>query len=186
MWSKKWTFYHRYLIVLKSWNVDRGLDEDSFSLVPVWIQLPGLPPRLWTTPSLSGIISFVGKPLATDTMTLRRARMDYATVLVEVDQRETHPVEIPIILPGGGTIRQKIVYEWKAKKCGACGLVGHEAGQCRRRRWPQPDEATRGTGQKNAPEPVAAAADVPNVQQESTSDTVVVSAHPNGKNVLEN
>lgn len=41
VWSKKWTFYHSYPIVLKSWNVDRGLDEDSFSLVPVWIQLPG-------------------------------------------------------------------------------------------------------------------------------------------------
>lgn len=105
--------------------------------MPVWIQLPDLPPRLCTTDGQSGITSFVGRPLAIDQMTNRRVRMDYARVLVEIDQKAEHPVEIPIILPGGVIVKQKIVYEWQVQRCGACGLVEHEAGQCRRRRRQQ-------------------------------------------------
>lgn len=132
--SKKWTFYNRYPILLKPWNVDQGFEEDVFSQVPEWIQLPGLAPRLWFGSNLGNITSYVGRPLVTNHMTSRRLRMDYARVLVEVNQNATHPEEIPITCPGGVRLKQKVVYEWKLQEYGACGFISHDAVQCKRRR----------------------------------------------------
>lgn len=130
--SKRWTYYNRFPFVLKAWNIDEGFEQSCFNTVPVWIQLPGLPARLWATESLRKIAEFIGKPVTTDTMTASRLRLDFARVLVEVDQNGKHPDVIPITIPGGGSIKQKVVYEWRIVKCGECGLIGHAAAVCRR------------------------------------------------------
>lgn len=97
------------------------------------------------------VAEFIGKPLATDSMTANRLRLDYARILVEVDQNASHPVEIPITLPDGSSIKQSVLYEWRLIKCGACGLVGHETGQCRRTRMKvQPEKTVQHDELKNS------------------------------------
>lgn len=41
---------------------------------------------------------------------------------------------IPVRGPGGRFIHQKVLYEWKMKKCSGCGFLGHEVENCRRRK----------------------------------------------------
>lgn len=111
--AKRWAFYNSFPIVLNEWDVDKGFEQENFTTVPVWIQLPGLNSRLWAPESLRKITGFIGRPIATDTMTANRSRLDYSRVLVEVKQNAKHPVEISIVTPGGNTIKQKVVYEWR-------------------------------------------------------------------------
>lgn len=133
---KNWSFYHKYAVVFKPWDVDGEVDEKSFTSTPVWIQLPQLPPRLWTSRNLSKIVSHIGKPIATDRMTAQRSKMDYARVLVDIESLENAPSEIPISKPDGRYLRQRVLYEWKMVKCSGCGMLGHEVEKCRRRKLP--------------------------------------------------
>lgn len=81
---------------------------------------------------MGNLASYVGAPLATDTMTANRSRMEYARLLVEVNPINTLPTSIPIVGPLG-SYDQKIIYEWKTMKCSKCNLVGHASEKCRRR-----------------------------------------------------
>lgn len=44
---------------------------------------------------------------------------------------EDLPEEIPIEGSGGITFMQKVLYEWKMKKCSKCNRLGHEEAECR-------------------------------------------------------
>lgn len=128
--QRNWTFYHKYPMVIKPWDVDKKLDDISLDTTMVWVQLPGLPARLWSSKNLSTVVSFIGTPVATDRMTALRTRLDFARVLVEVKTRVAYPEEILIDGPKGKIV-QPVVYEWKMKKCSGCGRLGHEIDQCR-------------------------------------------------------
>lgn len=186
--GKHWSFYHRYQMVIRSWNVDKGIEDTSMDTVPVWIQLPGLHPRLWSNRSLGKITSFVGEPIATDHMTAHRTRMDYARVLVEVNTRKPLPTAIPIRNYMGETTTQSVLYEWNTKKCGNCNLIGHSSEQCKRKlnsaepavplvvqeREPASEEGTKGNEipaeQPSKPEEVI---NVPNIVPTTVSTVIV-------------
>lgn len=130
--QRSWSFYHKFEMVLKFWDPDQDVDSLSMNTRPVWVQLPGLKSRLWSNKNLGQIVSYIGRPLATDRMTAERTRLDYARVLVEVKTGGDLPEEIPIEGPKG-RILQKVIYEWRIKKCLKCKRFGHEAVECRRK-----------------------------------------------------
>lgn len=66
-------------------------------------------------------------------MTGQRTKLEYARILVDVKSKENIPQEIPLRGPNGTQIFQKVIYDWKTKKCSGCGFLGHEVDQCRRR-----------------------------------------------------
>lgn len=101
---KHWTFYHNFSIVLKPWNPDKELDQQGLDSTPVWVQLPGLSARLWTSRNLSKIVCYIGKPLAIDRLTSQRTRLEYARVLVDIDVQAAHLEEIPIRRANGDLI----------------------------------------------------------------------------------
>lgn len=103
-------------MILKLWDAYKSIYELSFDTAPVWVQLPGLRPRLWTAKSLSKIVNFIGTLIATDRMTAQRSLLDFVRVLVEVNTKKELPKEIPISGPGGMKLVQPVVYEWKMKK----------------------------------------------------------------------
>lgn len=49
--------------------MERGVEEVTMDTTPVWVQLPGLNPRLWTAANLNKIASYLGEPVARDHMT---------------------------------------------------------------------------------------------------------------------
>lgn len=130
---RKWTFYHKFPVQLKVWDGSTDFDKISFGYMPVWINLLGLHPRFWSTRNLSKLVSYIGRPLAADHMTVNRIRMDYARVFIEVKMFIDLPETIPIIGPDGGEGYQKVEYEWNITKCAKCGWIGHVAEKCRRK-----------------------------------------------------
>lgn len=97
--------------------------------MPVWVKLPGLHLSLWNKVTLEKVLSFVGKPLATDKFTASKERLAYARVLVEMEISDTVPTFIPIMMPHG-LVQQAIEFEWLPVKCSKCCLLGHFAEKC--------------------------------------------------------
>ena len=126
--DKRWTFYGNPLI-LKPWTPDFDVDNLEMEKLPVWIQLPQLHLSLWNPTALQKIASFIGKPIATDKLTARRDRLEYARVLVEMDIVYDLVTDIPVKFPRG-EVMQPIVYEWKPVKCKKCARLGHRADSC--------------------------------------------------------
>lgn len=100
--SRSWTFYHKYPIIFKPWNVDTTVDQLQIETQPILIQFPELPPRYWPPKVLGKMVSFIGKPVSTDRLTANRKKLEYARVLVDVNKNLTVlPDEIPIRGPKG-------------------------------------------------------------------------------------
>lgn len=70
--SKSWSFYQKSQFSLKAWDVNMDVDNLDFKSAPVWIQLPHLKLRLWSSKAISKLASFVGVPIAMDRLTTRR------------------------------------------------------------------------------------------------------------------
>ncbi|GKV05643.1 hypothetical protein SLEP1_g17630 [Rubroshorea leprosula] len=60
--------------------------------------------------SLGKLASYVGVPIATDALTVKRQRVAYARMLVEMEIKDTLPRVVPIIGPKG-VFQQPVVYE---------------------------------------------------------------------------
>lgn len=102
----------------------------EMSTVPVWIKLPNLPLRCWSSTCLSKIVSVVGNPIQSDMLTSSMARLSYACVLVEIDLRKKLREYVAICLPNGAMIDQQIVYETLPKFCSYCKVLGHMVETC--------------------------------------------------------
>lgn len=122
--GKRWTFYGNPL-VLKPWTPDFDVDNLEMEKLLVWIQLPHLRLGLYNPEPLEKVVSYIGKPIATDRLTAHNKRLEYARVLVEMEVKEELVTKIPLKLPNGKIKNQTVVYEWKPLKCAKCGKFGH-------------------------------------------------------------
>ncbi|KAJ6370146.1 hypothetical protein OIU76_028423 [Salix suchowensis] len=102
----------------------------EMATVPVWIKLPNLPLKCWSSTCLSKIVSVVGRPIQSDMLTSSMARLSYACVLVEIDLRKKLRESVAICLPNGVMIDQQIVYETLPKFCSYCKVLGHMVETC--------------------------------------------------------
>lgn len=84
-------------LLLRRWHPCIKFDSRRVNSVHLWITLPELSFQFWSE-DMSRIVSMVGKPLATDTLSAGRKRMSYPRVLVEVSADK--PLKEKVILGG--------------------------------------------------------------------------------------
>ncbi|CAH9114575.1 unnamed protein product [Cuscuta europaea] len=116
---------------LKPLSEDFSIDDEEFLKVPIWVQFPHLPMRIWEEEIISEVASRVGVPLTTDRVTLEKARSSFARVLIEVDASKAPPLLIPIRLPNGRLHKQRVRYETFPNYCFHCKCFGHHAFTCK-------------------------------------------------------
>lgn len=63
--------------------------------------------------------------MMTDECTIKKLRVSYARVLIEVDVTKELKNEITIRNPQGGKMTQRVVYEWKPPFYSKCNKVGY-------------------------------------------------------------
>lgn len=111
---KNWTFYHKFSMIIKPWFPDELVEKQNLDSSPIWVQLPDLPRRLWTSKILSKIASYIGRPLAVDKLTGHKTRLGFARLLIDVKKDVELPEEVPIHGPNGVVMfNQKVLYESK-------------------------------------------------------------------------
>ena len=103
---------------------------EEIAIVPLWVQLPGLPLDCWNVRALSKIVSRIGKPITTDRLTHTKERLSFARVLVEVDASKELVTSVEMKLPTGDVYKQSVVFEYTPKYCKKCKSFGHLDGDC--------------------------------------------------------
>ena len=98
--------------------------------VPVWIKCPLLPLEFWSLQILSKIGSLLGTPLYADQFTVRKERLGYARILVEMEISGEFPESVTLIDEEGLEYTQAIEYEWRPILCTICKGDGHTHDQC--------------------------------------------------------
>ncbi|OIT21754.1 hypothetical protein A4A49_33236 [Nicotiana attenuata] len=124
-----YTFNSRPM-VLKDWDPNFQMQNESIRIVPIWINLPGLPIQCWAEENLGRIASLLGKPICTDRLTAECERVSYARILVEMDITQPMPDEIFVETPNRSWM-QRVEFEWKPKLCIDCNEFGHGTGECK-------------------------------------------------------
>ncbi|GAA0160268.1 hypothetical protein LIER_16858 [Lithospermum erythrorhizon] len=74
---------------------------------------------------MSMIASHIGKPLFADRATSSMNRLSYARVYIEVDVDCEMLSEIQVEYANGGSVIQRVEYEWVPQICKKCRMFGH-------------------------------------------------------------
>jgi hypothetical protein len=120
-------------LVLKQWKPGAEVKEKDTYLVPKWVVFPQLPLQFWRKSILNKLASAMGIPMYTDAMTAKKAGVEYARMLVEVDIREDLLYEILIMGKDGAIWKQSIDYEWYPTYCKNCKAFTHITEKCSRK-----------------------------------------------------
>lgn len=127
--ERRWTFFG-FPMILRPWTPDLDLNKPDFSRIPVWVRFPDLSLEYWTPEILGKLASYLGRPIATDSLTAARQRLGYARVLVDVEIFDTLPESVPLET-SFGKARQPVSFEWLPVQCSRCKRYGHQKIHCR-------------------------------------------------------
>ncbi|KAJ6353314.1 hypothetical protein OIU76_002350 [Salix suchowensis] len=117
-------------LMLKEMPEYFDFSSTAMTTLPVWVKLPNLPLKCWSSTCLSKIASALGKPVQCDMLTASMTRLSYARILVEINLAEDLPQFINFCLPNGAMHAQAIVYETLPKFCAHCKVIGHLVESC--------------------------------------------------------
>ncbi|XP_060170291.1 uncharacterized protein LOC132601199 [Lycium barbarum] len=119
-------------LIVKAWDATMEFFREKLYYVPIWIKLPRLDFKYWSSKSLSKIGSLVSKPLMVDKNTEKKVGLNFAKLVVKVKIGSTLPDLIYFRNEWGNVIEQKVTYDWKPSVCFICQKYGHTAEMCRR------------------------------------------------------
>lgn len=95
--------------------------------VPIWIKLPGLDYKYWSSKGLSKLGSLIGELVMVDQYTERKIGLNFARLLVDVGMDTKLPDSIMFRNEWENLIEQKVMYDWRPTLCKFCHQYGHDA-----------------------------------------------------------
>ncbi|KAJ8774369.1 hypothetical protein K2173_011618 [Erythroxylum novogranatense] len=137
-------------LLLKTLAPGFSFNFKDFMAMPLWIKFLNVPLDLWTDKGLSKIGSMVGKPICSNLVTTKRARVGYARLLVEVDVSKRPVSNFDVLLPEGTRFTQHVVYETFPSYCCDCKHFGHNVFICKK----QSAKSQRWVPKGKGPQPV--------------------------------
>ncbi|KAL9224821.1 hypothetical protein vseg_000821 [Gypsophila vaccaria] len=129
-------------LIVKPWSENMELHKTTVQVVPVWVQLHGLPIKFWGK-SLPKIAGLVGKFLQTDKATENRTKLACARTMVEMSVDQQCPDQLKFKDEVGNVQTVEVVYEWKPITCKLCKGMGHAEEECRKAKPPKPKKTPK-------------------------------------------
>lgn len=131
--------------------------KEDVNVMPIWIQLT-LDFKYWGMSCLEKIIQPLGKLIKVHHSTSKRDKLQYATIMVQVNTGQQLPEELKFINERNIITGVPIHYEWKPIVCNTCKSMGHDTAKCTktvvRQEWRmrKPPVQTEGRKQNDIPE----------------------------------
>lgn len=113
------------VIFLWPWTLNSPIQRLKLGMVPVWLKFPDLRLHYFNTHVLSGLGSFIGKPLFMDKLTSSQSRVSCARICVEIKVGDPLPVLVDFFDEDGIKHSQEVIYEWMPIQCPKCKSFGH-------------------------------------------------------------
>ncbi|KAL9227984.1 hypothetical protein vseg_003612 [Gypsophila vaccaria] len=124
-------------LIVNPWSEDMELHKTAVKVVPVWVQLNGLPIKFWGK-SLPKIAGLVGKFIQTDKATEHKTKLAYARTMVEMSVDQQCPDQLKFMDEVGIVQTVEVIYEWKPITCNLCKGMGHAGEECRKTKPAKP------------------------------------------------
>ncbi|KAF5208029.1 zinc ion binding / nucleic acid binding protein, partial [Thalictrum thalictroides] len=124
------------IFILKPWNNSIESQRRQFRSIPLWVNVHGVPKNLWTKEGLSYIGSLLGKPICTDEATIKKTRLTFARICVEVESIASLPVSKKVDISEEEPVTLTFDYPWKPQQCAKCNEFGHTEKRCGELREP--------------------------------------------------
>lgn len=100
--------------------------------VPIWIDLPGLPPNYYQDSFLQNIVAPIGQYLKRDNPTRCATRIEGARVCVDMDVSKEPLIAIWAGMPRQpNSFTQEVTYETLPAYCINCSMQGHNSKTCK-------------------------------------------------------
>ncbi|KAL2928885.1 Protein-methionine sulfoxide oxidase mical2b [Bienertia sinuspersici] len=122
-------FFDSKPVLLKAWSQESDVDLDNIMTVPIWVHVHAHY-KYWSQKSLEKLTRGIGKFIKVDHTTANRERLAYARCMVEVKMEQFFPHQVCFLDEHNQKQSIPITYEWRPVKCNVCHLIGHDGGQC--------------------------------------------------------
>ncbi|KAL9244381.1 hypothetical protein vseg_018161 [Gypsophila vaccaria] len=127
-------------LIVNPWSEELELHKTTVKVVPVWVQLHGLPIKFWGK-SLPKIAGLVGKFIQTDKASEHKTKLAYARTMVEMSVDQLCPDHLKFMDEVGIVQTVEVIYEWKPITCNLCKGMGHASEDCRNAKPPKPKKS---------------------------------------------
>ncbi|XP_048503040.1 uncharacterized protein LOC125498800 [Beta vulgaris subsp. vulgaris] len=117
-------------LIVKAWEQDKNFYKEDVDVVPTWIQLR-VDFKYWSEKCLEKFALQIGRLVKVDQATLKREKLQFARIMVEVKINQHFPDQISFINEKGIEVVIEVTYEWKPNSCSNCKKIGHGNDECR-------------------------------------------------------
>ena len=120
-------WYIAYIpLVVNEWSPETALDPPDLSVMPMWIDLKGVPSLMFSHKALKCLSRAAGKFVKLHPSTEKCSRLDVARLLVEVNLHKSLVENITFLDKEGARVLIDVNYLWLPPKCNVCSSWGHK------------------------------------------------------------
>ncbi|KAF5206107.1 Rna exonuclease [Thalictrum thalictroides] len=120
----------RGILVIRPWTEEVFDEKSQLNSVPIWVKVYDVPKQLWSPKGFSFIGSRLGKPMCCDNITLKRERLDFARLCIEIPISSKFPTSLKFKLGEDKIATIMVEYDWKPQICSHCVVFGHTIASC--------------------------------------------------------
>lgn len=131
VWSNGPWCFDNHILAMRRWERGMSTRTVTFTHLPFWIQVGGLPFDLITKEAGHDIGRGLGKVIDVDCKALKTDQARFLRIKVEVPLEKPLRCEGPVVIPEGDEAKVAFRYERLVGWCFACGRIGHECKKCR-------------------------------------------------------
>lgn len=123
------------LFYVAQWSSTLAIKTPSFTSIPLWAHVRGIPFDLYTQEGLGHVADLIGLPVEVDDFTKRMSSLEVAHLKVKVDCTKPLPTTAEIERENGEIVRVSIDYPWTPPICPCCKELGHLESLCPNAKW---------------------------------------------------
>lgn len=113
------------------WSPGPHQEKPELSMVPVWLDLTGVPLQFFNRDALKEIAGLVGHPIELHPTTANLTNLKVARVYTVIDPRKPLPEGVNAQFESGEIHRITVSSPWLPSLCSFCKKVGHTISRCK-------------------------------------------------------
>ena len=157
--------YNFCMFVLVRW--EPIIHDDYAWIIPLWVEITGIPLHLWTSTNLKKIGSNLGY------IDEHKIKESEGRMSIDVDTRKPLVFHKKILSPDGDEVSIQMKYDKLFKHCTSCGLLSHELSHCPKKEQGSSVQMERADVFSRVQIPMGESARQPLLRDQTTRDQVV-------------
>lgn len=130
MWNNDPWCFDNHMLAVKRWEKGMTSRSVTFTHLPFWVQVWGLPFDLMTKEAGHDIGRGLGKVIEVDSKAFKANQACFLRIRAEIPLDKPLRWGGPVVSPEGDEVRVAFRYERLVGWCFACGKIGHDEKEC--------------------------------------------------------